>query len=236
MSKEIADKIGAFKNGVTKLVLDYWGLRCYERWDSSAKKLEETLKKRGITNYPKLYYEYEFPGGLKNFEIEKKYWEVWHQQWEQQIENDCYVQKTEDSLEQIYRECKKQIGKLADSIWKLNPELQCIKDYKNEWFIDGAIYGFAPKDIDFFIRLQRRRETRDISYKKWGLISRVLASCFGKDKAESLCFDNLHKIAEFTGDWPNYLLAPETSDRILKSIETHKQMQQQNLENGFSIR
>lgn len=238
MSKEIVDTISDFKNGTAKLVLDYWKRRCYERWDSSAKKLEETLKKRGIANCPKLYYEYEFPGGLKNFEIEKKYWEVWEQQFRQQIQikDGRYVRKTEDNLEQTSRERENQIELLADSIWKLNPELQCIKDYKNEWFVDGAIYGFAPKDIDFYIQLARRRETRDISYKKWGLISRLLPSCFGKDKEENHCIDNLHKIAEFTGNWPGYFPAPETSDEILTAIENHEQMQQQNLENGFSIR
>ncbi len=51
-----------------------------------------------------------------------------------------------------YEKCYETILKLADDIWRLNPELQHIKNYKNMDFVNGAIYGFAPNEIDFFIK------------------------------------------------------------------------------------
>ena len=265
MHEKKADRIDVFRKAGAKVVLDYYQKHLsYERWDSSAKKLERKLKKRGITDFPKLYYEYKFPGGAKNFQVNKKEYfalcfcnlfelyskrEIWGNKktmlknFLEDISpfavmnllaffNFCIclaisdVQEIKDSFEQTSRECKKQVEQLAFLIWQLNPELQCIEDYKNVWFVNGAIYGFAPKEIEFFIQLSRRRETRDMSYER-----------SGKDEEVNHCINNLHKIAKFTGDWPGYFLAPETSDEILTAIENHEQMQiqQQNLRNGLSI-
>ena len=114
------------------------------------------------------------------------------------IKNIQYVFK------QTYAPCKVQLDTLAEQIRQLNPELQSIKDYKNFDFVNGAIYGFAPQDIEFYI--QQKRNNFDETT------------------------ENMNKISNFIRKPIGYILSPKTSDDILKAIQQHQttMLQKQN--------
>ena len=103
-------------------------------------------------------------------------------------------------FEQAYTSYKNQLDALAEQIWQLNPELQGIQDYKNFDFINGAIYGFAPQDIEFFIQ-QNRHVTHRVPYST---------------------IDNMRKISNFIQHDITYILSPKTADDILKAIQQYQ--------------
>ena len=259
-------KTKTFRNACAQLVYTAWTGYLDERlqsdeWDSSAQNLENALRERGVNIPRKLYYEYKFPGDMKNFEIDRAtlFIRVFPAVYENFLErfntvgtkisllrdqktnpkNDLTVffgfcislalsdmKNLKNVFEQSYEKCMQEVYQMAEKIRELNPELQNIEDWKNLNFVNGAIYGFAPSEIEFFLQLQRRRQTRFGDYETYGpedKLNRTLA--------------NRQKISEFVHDHVGYFLAPETSDEILKAIENYKQrqIQQQNLRNGLSI-
>lgn len=105
-------------------------------------------------------------------------------------------------FEQTYNICMEHVLQMAETIRKLNPELQHIKDYKNLNFVNGAIYGFAPQEIEFFIQLSKN-DTKTIN--------------------ETLITNkNMNKIENFIQKPIGYRLSKTTSENILKDIETTK--------------
>ena len=112
---------------------------------------------------------------------------------------------------QTYMLCKIQLYEIAEQIWQLNPELQHIKDYRNLDFVNGAIYGFAPEEIDFFVKLQERRKNRIWDYER-----------LGKDEQVNHVKENWRKIAFFTLEHPGYFLSPETADKIVHAIQKYE--------------
>lgn len=120
------------------------------------------------------------------------------------------IKDIQSCFEKTYASCVKQMEFTAKQIWQLNPELQFIKDYNNIDFVNGAIYGFAPKEIDFFIKLQQRRKTRPLNYELQG-----------KDEEVNHVHENGRKITFFTLEHTGYLLAPETGDKIVKAIQEY---------------
>ena len=107
------------------------------------------------------------------------------------------VKNIKSVFEQTYITCKNQLNILAEQIRQLNPELQSIKDYKNFDFVNGAIYGFAPQDIEFYI--QRNKNNSDkISYDT---------------------IKNMNKISKFIKADIGYILSSKTCDDILKAIQ-----------------
>lgn len=258
----MSDKINNLKKASAVLVRAYYQKHYwYFKWYSSAQKLEKALKKAGIANPPKLYYEYKFPGGLKNFEVDKKTdfircFYPWYLRGDQEVVEYkkmailddlfdeisrftamnlisvfyffvCFaitdVQELTDCFDQTYQECTKQVEQLADSIWKLNPELQFIKDYKHTWFVNGAIYGFAPKEIDFFIRRIRRYEAKaKKNIRK--MTGDELDELNDTDEEYNYMRVRKEQIEKFIGDSVTYILAPETCDELLKVIESQNNL------------
>ena len=75
---EIKDKIKKFKSAIDNITSQYLveniknNMIKKDVWFSSAQRLENALKNHGIVLPQKLYYEYKFPGGLKNFEFHEQ--------------------------------------------------------------------------------------------------------------------------------------------------------------------
>ena len=103
-------------------------------------------------------------------------------------------------FEQAYISCGTKLDALAEQIRQLNPELQGIQDYKNCDFVNGAIYGFAPQDIDFYIQQNRHVD-------HWMPYSTTNSS---------------NEISNFLQKEVTYVLSPKTADDILKAIQQYQ--------------
>ena len=125
------------------------------------------------------------------------------------------IKNIQSVFEGTYISCKKQLDILAKQIWQLNPELHDIKDYKNFDFINGVIYGFAPKDIEFYIQ-QNRNNFDETTYQTT---------------------ENMNKISNFIRKPIGYILSPKTSDDILKAIQLYQanRLHMHNQFNAFAI-
>lgn len=250
---KIKDKIKKFKSATDYLISRYLVENIKNNiykpvWDSSAQKLEQALKDHGIILPQKLYYEYKFPGGLKNFEFEEQnvltsFCNIYENYFSssaaglQQQESlkkfmfnnyyfhykrgkrtdlsaffgfcICLALSDVEKLKSAFMIAQEQMYKLADLIKELNPELQNIENHRSVDFIAGAIYGFAPQEIQFFLNLQERRKARDFDYQY---------EKDGKDEELKHTKLNMQKISAFINNDIDYFLAPETSDNIIKAI------------------
>lgn len=250
----IRDKANKFRQARAKLVYDHFtrGLQVMiddNSWYSSAQNLERQLHYRGVVSIPKLYYEYKFPGNLKNFEFDaatlfERCFPAVYENYllgftSNKTKKNLFINaKTtaKDDLsaffgfciclalsnvknlklnfEETATKCMDKVYQMAEEIWRLNPELQHIKDYKNRDFVNGAIYGFSPREIEFFIDLQNRRKNRPWDYE----IS-------GKDEEVNHIKRNKQKIEAFTLEHLTYFLAPDTSDKIVQAINDFQNSQ-----------
>lgn len=253
---EIKDKVKKFKSATDNLISQNLVENLKNNmkipvWDSSAQKLENALKKRGIILPQKLYYEYKFPGGLKNFEFDEKdtltrFYNIYRSyfiniasgsikqkslkfyMFDFCLDRYNFSKKTDfsaffcfcislavsdvEKLKSAFMTAQEQVYKLADLIKEMNPELQNIKNHRSLDFIAGVTYGFAPQEIQFFLNLDERREARsyDLQYEREG-----------RDKELKRARENASKIESFVGKPVGYILAPETSDKIVKAINEH---------------
>lgn len=241
-----------FKDAQAKIVYDRYIEKLNKRtqkmaWDSSAQKLEKSLKKHGIILSQRLYYEYKFPNNLKNFEFYNISFAVcrfaaFYDNYLERLSGPqpkkklffdapsdmsvffgfCISLALSDIADinkrfaQKYDTCIKEIKKATESIRALNPELQHIKNYKNIDFLCGAIFGFAPQEIEFFINLQERRKKRSWEFE-----------ASGGDEEVNKSMENAKTIAAFIKHDVTYFLAPETGNKIIKSIEQHQMTLQQ---------
>lgn len=225
-------------------------------WYSSALILENNLKMHGITPPHKLYYEYKFPGGMKNFKyhdvIEPMY--LFCQAYEEYFK-DTYddfnqflierFQDTQSNLSTLFRFCiclslsdtktneqefkktyeriLKAKDKIAEKIRQLNPELQKVQYYKNFDFIMGAVYGFAPEEIEFFTKLQYIRK-RNLT--KYGEYSPIYKSEQSNKILKQLAKDR-KTIHDALGIDVEYFLSPTTSAAVVNAIQNAPQRPQQ---------
>lgn len=257
MPMAMKDKIEEFRKACARFAHDYHiantdTLSHNTKWGSSAKELEEKLKKLGIILPNKLYYEYKFPGNLQNFEFFEKtrvlhsFILIYENYLEEFMRDDsktallydtaqtnlatffgfCIslalsdIKDLETLYKQTYQQSIQKLYEIAEQIRQLNPELQIIQNYKNIDFVAGAIYGFAPKEIDFFIKLQERRKTRDFEYER-----------SGKDEELNHANNNMRKISAFTQTSITYFISPETSDEIIKAIQQFQRNTKQTFNN-----
>ena len=251
MITNLKQKIKQLKQAKAKLVYDNFvsGLNTDLKdnvWYSSAKNLENSLKFSGVTQIPKLYYEYKFPNNLKNFELDRQtlftrcFPAIYENYLESFNTNKTKVRLFEDAaankktdlsaffgfciclglsrlkdlksvFKETYDQSMNQVYFLAEYIHQHNPELQHIKNYKNLDFVNGAIYGFAPKEIEFFLNLQERRKNGSWDYEM-----------SGKDEEVNYVKNNMDKISDFTGNQVTYFLSPETGDKIIAAIEKYQ--------------
>lgn len=238
----IKDKIHHLQKARADVIYNNFVDGLYDHgWDSSAKKLEQELKNHGIVLSSKIYYEYKFPGNLKNYEIDRRtaflrlfaaFYENWLEKFEKPklVKNRLFWHATTNAkydmsaffyfciclalsrtkniktvFEQAYISCETKLDALAEQIRQLNPELQGIQDYKNFDFVNGAIYGFAPQDIDFYIQQNRHVDHR-MPYSTT---------------------NSSNEISNFLQKEVTYILSPKTADDILKAIRQHQTIQNQ---------
>lgn len=225
MNKKIQFLIAQYK---TILHLDNYD----EEWYSSAQRLENNLKSRGIYLPKPLFYQYKLPdnsstqdylriknplekfarykpGELEQFVSYLSDKDEFKQEYlnlsdeEKSIIEKYFVDLANDSNTKIDIECKK--------LRALNPELQKLDVPNNIEFLSGAIYGFAPAEIKHFINLT----AQNLDYKQ--------------NKEEHKNQDNLE---QQIGIHITYRLAPET----IESIRTvWQQMENARKNNGQEL-
>lgn len=238
----IKDKIHHLQKARADVIYNNFVDGLYDHgWDSSAKDLEQELANHGIVLSSKIYYEYKFPGNLKNYEIDRctvflRHFAAVYENWLEKFEKPKLVKNTlfwhattnakydmsaffyfciclalsrtkniKTVFEQAYISCGTKLDTLAEQIRQLNPELQGIQDYKNFDFVNGAIYGFAPQDIDFYIQQNRHVD-------HWMPYSTT---------------NSRNEISNFLQKEVTYILSPKTADDILKAIRQHQTIQNQ---------
>ena len=126
----------------------------------------------------------------------------------------------ESAFRKTYKRALKYMRHVAKELLRLNPELQVVKNYQNYDFIMGAVYGFAPDELDFFTTLTKKRE-------KWAKQLGNMEAVFeaeekGKYKEMAHVNKNAKTIYNLVGFYPGYILAPKTSDIIIKTTRKHK--------------
>lgn len=120
------------------------------------------------------------------------------------------IKNLKSVFDKTYNDCIKQIHQLAQEIHELNPELQNIKNYKDIDFVNGAIYGFAPPEIDFFMQ------------------NNLIDS-----NGEQYPIENMEKIAQLLNmERVTYVLSPDTAEQVLQSIQRQKKLHTVNQDTG----
>lgn len=187
-------------------------------WNSSAQDLEKQLKSKGINLPFKLYYVYNLPDGTtrlnymrklsflefcNNFNRIDEYKNIF-------MDSDKF---TPEEKELIVKEITEQNnydevlrGDFSD-ILALNPELQRFKSENKPLkiidIIAGAVFGFAPDEIDYYC-YGRFNQGKDIDS--------VLAK---EEEARQV-------IANY-GFRVGYILAPRTAKKIIAALEKNRQ-------------
>ena len=155
-------------------------------WDSSAKNLEDELKKRGIKLPQKLFYKYKMPvGNSQAGFMDKIIMEYFCTYFLKSYGYAGEVLKdkklTMSDKAKIFKYVWKNRGKYTDvlkqyeiEIRKLNPELSNIKVDDSRSLVYGAMFGFAPQEIAYFANGKNRnftkeREVLDIFKNRFGI-------------------------------------------------------------------
>ena len=175
-------------------------------WDSSAKNLEDELKKRGIKLQQKLYYEYKMPGQLKQNEfmdnlIMDYFVAYFHSWFAKDILKDknlkilekakifTYVWKTRSKYKEILNKYEKEIR-------ERNPELSNIKVDNPRSLVYGAMFGFAPQEIAYYSDGAHRNLSQESEHFK-------LFKSYGIDVT--------------------YILAPKTAKMVIAALRQNEQ-------------
>jgi len=175
-------------------------------WDSSAQKLSNELKDKGIKFDKKLFWKYKLPNGMS------------HQQFMDTLLLEYYLVKYGSKIKIISDKnltikqklqvigfvwkikkngLYKNIKKYADEIKRLNSELADVSAmgvYDNISFVEGALFGFAPTEIKYFCDAKRDLDTE---YK-------------------------LGKKLQRLGISTSYILAPETAKSLIVCARKQK--------------
>lgn len=129
----------------------------------------------------------------------------------------------EQEFKKTYDNILKIKDKIGQKIKQLNPELQKVQYYKNFDFIMGAVYGFAPEEIEFFTKLQSIRKRKLNKYGEY-------APVYNWEQSNTTLQQLLKQritISYFLGHAPGYLLSPTTSNQIVAAIEQYLNNQQE---------
>lgn len=180
-------------------------------WNSSAKKLEQDLAKRGINL--KLYYRYALPENMtpQEFMVKIAMLDLCENApVPLYIKKDIFFDKNLSLIEKLrlvkyitskHAESRKKIDEYVRFIQFANPELSKLKistEHHKFDILAGAAFGFAPNEIEYFITDYR------------GMASGT------KDK-------QLHDKIESYGVRLEYVLAPKTVQKIISELEKNKQ-------------
>lgn len=178
------------------------------KWNSSAKNLDDTLRRRGIDFDKKLFWEYKLPNAMSAQEfmdvlLLEFYFVKWFSNMKiMQDKNLTVKQKIKIFAYKVLmkkRGIYKNIKKYANEIKQLNPELEKINprdSFGSISFLEGALFGFAPDEIKYFC-----------------------------DKSSFRDMDQEHRFDEVLkkyGVRPSYVLAPETAKKLIANLQKGK--------------
>ncbi|MFQ6759835.1 MAG: hypothetical protein ACLRFM_00300 [Alphaproteobacteria bacterium] len=179
-----------------------------EKWDSSAKKLDDVLRRRGIDFDKKLFWKYKLPNGMSPQEfmdtlLLEFYFVKWFSNMKIMRDKNLTIKQKIKIFAYVLSMKKAGIGKnikkYANEIKQLNPELAHINPRDNFGsisFVEGALFGFAPDEIKYFC-----------------------------DKSSFRDMDQEHEFDEILkkhGVRPSYVLAPETAKHLIANLEKGK--------------
>ena len=171
-------------------------------WDSSAKKLEDALRARGIKLPKKLYYEYRLPGGMKPSALMNKlvmqyFVTNFFSSFAGRVLADKKLSMSDKA--KIFKyvwnkrsEYKNLIEQYEKQIRMDNPELANLKTKNATDFVYGVTFGFAPAELEYFAN----PENRD-------------------SNAENKVYNTLKRY----GITPGYVLAPDTAKMVIAALK-----------------
>jgi hypothetical protein len=169
-------------------------------WDSSAKKLQEDLQKRGI-KLP-LFYEYKMPFGNNQIGFMDKmiidyFCSHFFQDYATQVLKDKKLKIGEKA--KIFKYVWQNRGKYNDilkqyemEIRKLNPELANVQVDNSRSLVYGAMFGFAPAEIAYFSDTSQRNHIKEKA------VQDILKNQFGINLT--------------------YVLAPKTAEMVINAL------------------
>ncbi len=176
------------------------------KWHSSAKKLSDALVARGIEMPYKLYYEYNLPGNSTPAGFMQKYaldyfCHNFYNDFALRILTDktLKISEKKDIIKYVWSVRKNKndfLAQYANQIQELNPELSHINANNYRSIVYGAMFGFAPAEIDYFSNPKRRN--------------------FAREKS------NAETINSF-GVQLNYVLAPRTAKIVIALLRKNAQ-------------
>ena len=175
------------------------------KWNSSAKNLDNELRRRGIDFDKKLFWEYKLPNAMSAQEfmdvlLLEFYFVKWFSNMKIMRDKNLTIkQKIQIFAYRVSmkkRGIYKNIKKYADEIKQLNPELKKINprdSFGSISLVEGVLFGFAPDEIKYFC-----------------------------DKSSFRDMDQEHRFDEVLkkyGVRPSYVLAPETAKKLIANLE-----------------
>lgn len=178
------------------------------KWNSSAKNLDNELRRRGIDFDKKLFWEYKLPNAMSAQEfmdvlLLEFYFVKWFSNMKIMRDKNLTIkQKIQIFAYRVSmkkRGIYKNIKKYADEIKQLNPELKKINprdSFGSISLVEGVLFGFAPDEIKYFC-----------------------------DKSSFRDMDQEHRFDEVLkkyGVRPSYVLAPETAKKLIANLEKGK--------------
>lgn len=129
------------------------------KWDSSAQKLSNDLKAKGIKFSKKLFYKYKLPNDMSCQQFMDtlllEYYLVKYGPGIKIVgDKNLTVKQKLQVMGFVWKIKKygvyKNIKRYADEIRRLNPELADIATNSDISFVEGALFGFAPDEIRYF--------------------------------------------------------------------------------------
>ncbi|MDR0726470.1 MAG: hypothetical protein LBF37_00220 [Rickettsiales bacterium] len=181
-----------------------WATTFRLTYTSSAKNFEKLLLKNEVKPPFKLHYEYILPNNWGPIEFEKNLKKI---QGHLMIESPRITRFFDINVETVekIREIRKKdllvLKMWATEIQNKNQELSHIKlmDYYDQaGFVDGAIYGFAPEEISYYLDQQRdqgENPQQNLIRKKY---SEQLEELLGGSINYKISPEKLKKIIEIT--------------------------------------
>lgn len=183
-------------------------------WDSSAKNLENDLKKIGVKSPVKLYYQYALPENMKHSEFMTKIavldlcatFKLFSR-----VQAEIFFDKSLSLVEKLRvvrylkserENARKKIDEYVKFVQFANPELSRLK-IQNEFdkfdILSGALFGFGPGEIEYFINRKERHANIDSGQE-----------------------DGIHRRIEKFGIRLSYVLSPKTAEAIISVLEKNK--------------
>ena len=181
-------------------------------WNSSAKDLENDLAKRGIKM--KLYYKYALPENMTPQKFMTRV-AVLHlcADFSMFEHRDIFFDKSLSLVERLRlvkyikgrrKASREKLDEYVKFVQYVNPELSKLKienDFDKFDILAGATFGFAPNEIEYFMKRKERREAIDS----------------GRER------EMFKKIEDF-GIKLHYVLAPKTAEKVIAELGKNKKV------------